>query len=274
MVGAVRSSLPSTQAFRRAQTNCDCCVKSAPSDARFASAFSSRSSAVATSSAIASLIFEVLDESQVASTASSRASPATSGLPRSAAWSLSTPLALRKAIRLGGLPEAYLFQASLVWARASRAALSAAGSAGEGLGPVVLRQCALELVGLLHGPEMRGGWPRVRDLIQRLAHQALGDVVRAFDEAPELLIDTVAQALRIDVFGKRLGHQRIEKRERHPPERPLRGHRLDELGRFNRGAHLLGSACVALEPFEQAALKPAALFPVVLVLPLGHATGG
>src|SRR6266853_1160582 len=79
--GALRRSLPRMQSSRRERRSCACWANSLERCAKPASAFSNSRSAVATSSATASLMFSRLEVSHAATSATSPASAVRSALP-------------------------------------------------------------------------------------------------------------------------------------------------------------------------------------------------
>ena len=123
--GALRRSLPSMQSSRRERRSCACWANSPERCARPASAFSSSRSAVATSSATASLMFSRFEVSHAETSATFPASAVRSALPSCSASSLSAAALSQNACSDGGLPDANLFQASFAWVRCSRADFSA-----------------------------------------------------------------------------------------------------------------------------------------------------
>ncbi len=110
--GAVRRRLPSMQSFKREPRSSACWANSPERFVNPASAFSSSRSAVATSSATASVMLSRFAVSQAATPATSPARAVRSALPRCAASSLSAAALSRNASSDGELPDANLFQAS------------------------------------------------------------------------------------------------------------------------------------------------------------------
>ena len=112
---------------------------------------------------------------------------------------------------------------------------------------------------------MLGGGPRPSDAIESLAHETLGDVLRALYQPADLLLDLVAQALRVHILRQRRRDERVEERQGDPPDSALGGESLRELDCLDGAAHVLGSAGIAFQPLEQAALIAAALVTVILL---------
>src|SRR5262249_102017 len=100
-----------------------------------------------------------------------------------------------------------------------------------------------------------------RHVIQNLAHQALGDARCAFAEALDLLLDAIAKRLAVQIRRQRALRERVEERERPPPERALSAGALADFDRLDCGAHVFGAAPIFLQPLEEAALVPASLLP-------------
>jgi hypothetical protein len=121
----------------------------------------------------------------------------------------------------------------------------------------------LQAVGVLHVAQVRCRRPDGGDLVERLAHQPLGNGRRALDQPLHLLLDAVADALRARDVGQGARDQSIEEAERRPPERTMRRRDLCGLDRDHGGAHVLAAARVLANELEQPALIAGTLLAVV-----------
>src|SRR5256885_11482047 len=122
-----------------------------------------------------------------------------------------------------------------------------------------------QMVGFLYFAHARGRRFGASHVIEDFAHQPLGNARRAFEQTLDLMLDAVAELLGVDILGQRLVREGVEEGKRHPPEGALRAWTLRPLDRLDGGAHVLGTARVALEPLEESTLVAAALLAQVLV---------
>ena len=76
------------------------------------------------------------------------------------------------------------------------------------------------------------------DEVQRVAHQTLGNVLRAFHQALHLQVNARAQALRVHPGGRAGILQCFGKTNRDPPKCAVLRHRLGALNRTHRFAHV------------------------------------
>jgi hypothetical protein len=140
------------------------------------------------------------------------------------------------------------FVAQLAQHRGQRHVADAALAAGD--------QVA-ELVGAAHGADGRGVGGGDRDVVEHVAHEALGDDARAFHEAAHLAVDAAAQALGAGVAGDGLLAEGVEEGGGGKPEGPRGGVALHAFDAGHGFTHLLRAAGVVAvaEPLEQARSK-------------------
>ena len=108
---------------------------------------------------------------------------------------------------------------------------------------------------------------RSRDKIERIAHQALGNVLRPVEQTADLQINPCAELFGMALFPHSTFRQSREKSGSHPPERTGCSRLLRFLDPPDGELHIAEAASVGrtLQPGQEPALKTATLLPQELV---------